>query len=420
MRSVDVLVLGAGITGISAALHLQGRGWNALVVDAQGPGEVSSRGNTGILERTGFLPLDVPSGAGEVLSSVLGRGPAMRIEARTLPALLKFLRLARQHTTSPSVGRLARALAPLQSSAIGEHLAIARAASAFRFFRRTGWLKIYRSERGLASCEVERHFARIIGVPYEDCGAHDIARLEPDLVVHGAAGVFWPESQSVSSPGGVTKAYARFFRERGGEIASGDPSSLEPAWSGWQVRTARGMVAANHVVLALGADTLPLLARFGLSMPLAELCNRHRHFRAVSGVGLSRPVSDVDGGFLLTPMERGVRLVADRQLAPAGRPGDEEAGSPGFERAVERARALMPLGASVEDVPVVGRRVLTPDGLPAIGQVPGAAGLWLQLGSGSAGFALAPAMGRMLAELMSGDPVFVDPVPFAPARLLVG
>ena len=88
MRSVDVLVLGAGITGISAALHLQGRGWNALVVDAQGPGEVSSRGNTGILERTGFLPLDVPSGAGEVLSSVLGRGPAMRIEARTLPALL--------------------------------------------------------------------------------------------------------------------------------------------------------------------------------------------------------------------------------------------------------------------------------------------------------------------------------------------
>ena len=398
MRSVDVLVLGAGITGISAALHLQGRGWNALVVDAQGPGEVSSRGNTGILERTGFLPLDVPSGAGEVLSSVLGRGPAMRIEARTLPALLKFLRLARQHTASPSVGRLARALAPLQSSAIGEHLAIARAASAFRFFRRTGWLKIYRSERGLASCEVERHFARIIGVPYEDCGAHDIARLEPDLVVHGAAGVFWPESQSVSSPGGVTKAYARFFRERGGEIASGDPSSLEPAWSGWQVRTARGMVAANHVVLALGADTLPLLARFGLS----------------------RPVSDVDGGFLLTPMERGVRLVADRQLAPAGRPGDEEAGSPGFERAVERARALMPLGASVEDVPVVGRRVLTPDGLPAIGQVPGAAGLWLQLGSGSAGFALAPAMGRMLAELMSGDPVFVDPVPFAPARLLVG
>ena len=87
---------------------------------------------------------------------------------------------------------------------------------------------------------------------------------------------------------------------------------------------------------------------------------------------------------------------------------------------MERARALMPLGASVEDVPVVGRRVLTPDGLPAIGQVPGAAGLWLQLGSGSAGFALAPAMGRMLAELMSGDPVFVDPVPFAPARLLVG
>jgi D-amino-acid dehydrogenase len=420
MRSVDVLVLGAGITGISAALHLQGRGWSVLVVDGQGPGEVSSRGNTGVLERTGFLPLDVPSGAGEVLASLLGRGPSMRIDARTLPALRNFLRHARQHMASPAVGRLARALAPLQAAATGEHLAIARAASAFRFFRRTGWLKIHRSDRGHASCDLERHFARIVGVPYEDCGSRDISRLEPDLMARGATGVFWPDSQSVSSPGGVTKAYARFFRERGGEIASGDTASLEPAWTGWQIRTSRGIVAANQVVLALGADTPALLARFGHALPLAELCNRHLHFRAVSGVSLSRPVSDLDGGYMLTPMERGVRLVADRKLVPTGRAGEEEAGSAGFSRAVKQARQLMPLGSSVEDVPVVGRRVLTPDGLPAVGPVPGAAGLWLQLGSGTAGFALAPAMGRMLAELMSGDPVFVDPVPFAPARFLVG
>jgi D-amino-acid dehydrogenase len=420
MRSVDVIVLGAGITGVSVALHLQARGWRVCLVDDFAPGEVSSRGNSGLLARTGFTPLDVPQGAMDILARLFSRSGGMRIEARALPALRRFLKAARVETSSLNVPRHARALAPLQAAAIAEHLAIARAASAFRFFRRTGWIKIYRTAASHQASEVERHFARIVGIPYEDLDDARLARLEPDIRGRILAAVHWPDSQSVSSPGGVTKAYARLFRERGGEIVTGDPGALSQAWSNWTVPTAHGEIAAEQAVLALGSGTLPLLHRFGLALPLATLRNRHGHFRPVSGVSLSRPVSDVDGGFLMTPMERGIRLIGDEELTAGQNEPADEIRSAGFERQVTCARALIPLGSAVEDVPVIGHRVLTPDGLPVLGPVPGGPGLWMALGHGADGFSLAPAMGRLLSEMMSGDPAFVDPVPFTPARLLVG
>lgn len=418
MRSVDVVVLGAGITGIGAALHLQGRGRRVLIVDVLAPGEVSSRGNTGLVPRDGFAPLGVPTSLPDLVLRWFGRGGGMRLGPGGTPGLHRFLRSARASLAPAAIGRLARSLAPLQEAAAEEHVALARAASAFRFFRRTGWLKLYRSETGRGIAEVERHFARIVGVPYQDCGPGEIARLEPELRATGFSGVFWPESQSVSSPGGVTKAYARLFRERGGEIAQGDPASLEPGWAGWTLRTAQGRVAAAEAVLALGAGSAPVLARFGLRLPLAVLRNRHCHFRPVSGVALSRPVSVVEAGFVLTPMERGIRLVGDDELVPSTAADAAEAGSAAYSRAISAARGLMPLGAAAETEPVVGRRLLTPDGLPVIGRAPGVANLWLQLGHGTQTFALAPAMGRLLADLMDADPPFVDPVPFVPARFV--
>lgn len=421
MRSFDAIVLGAGITGTSAALHLQGRGLRVLLVDRDAPGEEATRGNDGLIGRDAYcapaLPLTLPG----ILAGALTRRRGFGIDSRSLPDLARFFGECRLTAQPAAVARAARALSPLQAVAAAEHLALARAASALRFFRRTGWIKLLRSPRVRELAEVDRHFARILGVPYADLDAVEIVRLEPHLRSLEEAAIYWPESQSVSSPGGVTKAYGRLFRERGGEVEIGDAATLLDTRRGYALRTVRGEVGAPIVVLALGAGVSPVLARFGLTMPLAACRTYHRHFRAVSGVSLTRPVTDLEGGFTLTPMERGLRLVGGTELmstarALSGLPVRANA----LHRATAIARALLPLGSAVEELPVAGVRVFVPDQLPIVGEMPGMPGLWLSVGHMRDGFSLAPAMARLLADLVTDMLPLADPQPYSPSRFLVG
>ncbi|MCA1242443.1 FAD-binding oxidoreductase [Stappia stellulata] len=414
MRNHDVIVLGGGISGVCAALHLQARGMRVLLVDRAAPGDEASRANAGILARDGFSPVDWPVTAGEILSRVMRPAGRIRLDLRSLPAALPFLRAAHMAVQTGAAARTGRAIAPLQAIAAGEHLALARAASALRFFRRTGWIKIYRRQASYEASEQDRHFARIFGVPYTDLSAADLVRLEPHLVSFDHAGLYWPDTQSVSSPGGVTKAYARLFRERGGETEMGKAETLVATRDGWSVRTTRGEAEGRRAVIALGAGAPGVLARLGVELPVATMRGYHRHFRAVSGVTLSRPITDIDNGYTLTPMERGLRLVGGHELTRVDRPVRETA----LLRAGAAARALMPIGAQVEEVPIPGVRLCMPDGLPVMGQVPALPGLWLALGNERSSFGLGAAMGRLLAETMTGARPFADPAPYSPVRFI--
>src|SRR5262245_38289442 len=60
MMRTDVIVLGAGMAGVAAALHLQQRGREVVLIDRRGAGEETSYGNAGIIQREGVVPYPFP------------------------------------------------------------------------------------------------------------------------------------------------------------------------------------------------------------------------------------------------------------------------------------------------------------------------------------------------------------------------
>ena len=69
----DVIVLGAGIVGVSSALHLQDRGRRVALVDRRGPGEETSFGNAGLIERSSVVPYGFPRDLGTLLRYMRNR-----------------------------------------------------------------------------------------------------------------------------------------------------------------------------------------------------------------------------------------------------------------------------------------------------------------------------------------------------------
>ncbi len=414
MQQVDVIVLGAGIVGVSTAIHLRQRGLDVALIDRRHPGEEASFGNAGLIARNGFCPLPLPTRSEDLLDIALKQSTAIHCDFGTLLKMVPWLRRYVRNHGVEAVQRYARIMEAMRRRAGAEHAKLAARANAERFYRRNGWLQIYRSEQSFRADERERHYARIFGADYRELSGSDLNSVEPGLKAEPLLGVFWPESESVSNPGGVVEALWRNFIQDGGVFLNGDAYQLEQRRLGWKITTSRKSVSAKNVVVALGAWSASFAQRYRENFPMLTTRGYHQHFRPRSGASLSRPVMDMDHGYVLSPMEGGIRLTSGYELAER----DAQANPVQLDRAGKRAKDIFPLGSAVPGDPWMGCRPHMSDSLPVIGASPSRPGLWYNFGHGSNGFALGPLTGRVLADLVTERDPGLDTTPLSPLRFL--
>jgi D-amino-acid dehydrogenase len=409
----DVLVLGAGMVGVGAALHLQQRGRDVILVDRQQQaGEGTSFGNAGIIECASVFPYMFPRDFAQILQYALNRAPQVRYELADLPAFLPWL--ARYFLASSPERALRSAMAelPLIRRSLIEHEALIAEAGVPELLRKSGWIKLFRSDATLEGAVADFERARPYGVEGEVLDRQAIAKREPNLTGDFAGAVYLPQPGFVPDPGGLAKAYAALFARKGGRFVVGDARSLEQQAGGWRVAGSEGSVVAREVVVALGPWSDLVFRPLGYSIPLGIKRGYHLHLAPRGNAVLHHPVLDSDLGFLLAPMNRGIRLTTGVEFARRDAPPTPIQ----LERALPRAHGLFPLGDAVDARPWLGARPCLPDMVPVIGRAPRHPGLWFDFGHQHHGLTLGPATGRLLAEMMTGETPFTDPGPYAVER----
>jgi len=414
MARTDALVLGAGIVGTSVALALVKRGMSVALVDRAGVGEQTSYGNSGVIESSTVLPPAFPPGVGALMRVALKRASEANYHFSFLPKIAPWLFAFRASSQPTRIAETSRLNRPLFAQALGEHKRMMEEAGAQHYLRETGWLKLYRSERAFKALQLEFDLAREYGLPLHPLDAEGVAVLEPSLNPVFTRAVFWPSAASISNPLGVTRAYAARFAALGGITLSGDARSLHRSRRFWRVETDEGALDATEAIVALGPWAPDLLEPLGLKLPMAVKRGYHRHFRAEGNATLARPVVDTEHGYLITPMEQGIRLTTGVEFAPR----DAQPTPVQFDRLMSHARELFPLGERADDKTWMGSRPSFADSRPVIGRAPGLAHLWLAIGHAHWGLTLGPVTGRLIAEMMAGERPFCDPAPYAAERFL--
>jgi len=412
MARTDAIVLGAGIVGTSTALHLAKRGLSVALIDRAGVGEQTSYGNAGVIEGNTIFPPAFPGDVGALIRIALKRAPEANYHLSFLPQALPWLLAFRAASQPERLAETARLIRPLYARAVAEHEALMVGAGATHFLRKTGWLKVYRSERSFKALRREFDLAALFGLPLQALDTKATQALEPSLNPVFPHAVFWPQAASVSDPLGLTRAYAARFKVLGGVTLAGDARSLHRAGNGWRVETNEGGIDAPDVVVALGPWTRDLLDPIGVKLPLMVKRGYHRHFRAKGNAALARPVLDADAGYLITPMVQGIRMTTGVEFAAR----DAKPSPVQFDRLMPKARELFPLGERADQETWLGSRPCFPDSRPVIGRAPGLGGLWLAIGHAHWGLTLGPATGRMIAEMMTGAVPFCDPAPYRAER----
>ena len=412
MAHTDVIVLGAGIVGTSIAVHLAKRDLSVALIDRAGPGEGTSYGNSGIIEGNTIFPPRFPSDWVELLRIAFKRSPQANYHLSHLPRIVPWLAAFRAASRPSRLIETAQLMRPLFGRAVAEHEALAAEAGAESYFSRRGWLKLYRTDRAIAALAPELDLAARLGIANVPLDRDDAHALEPALAPVFRHAVHWTGAVSVSNPLALTRAYAARFAALGGLLLTGNARTLHRANPYWRVETAAGPLDAGDVVIALGPWVNDVLGPLGVKLPLAVKRGYHRHFRPQGNSALSRPVLDAENGYVLAPMEQGIRVTTGVEFAARDAPPTPVQ----FDRLLPAARELFALGEPVEAQPWLGARPCFPDSRPVIARAPRQRGLWLAIGHAHWGLTLGPATGRLIAEMMTGATPFCDPKPYSAER----
>ncbi|AXE95112.1 NAD(P)/FAD-dependent oxidoreductase [Paraburkholderia sp. 22099] len=406
----DTVVLGAGIVGVCVAVHLQKRGRQVALVDRKLPGNETSFGNAGLIQREGVYPYAFPRGLGSLLRYARNRSPDVRYHADAMLQAAPFLWQYWRNSHPARHAAIAKSYSTLIEHCVSEHRALAADAGASALLRPSGWIKVFRSEAVRdAETRLAEQWHREYGVDFESLDAARLQQMEPDLDTTLLGGLRYTASDSVSDPHALVTAYARHFESLGGRFLIGDASSLR---DGWEVDTNDGTIAASSAVVALGPWSDRVSSRLGYRLPLGVKRGYHMHYAPRGQARLNHPVLDAEKGYLLAPMAKGIRLTTGAEIARCDAPR-----TPTQLAAVEPvARTLFPLDKRLDDEAWMGRRPCTPDMMPIIGPARKHKDLWFAFGHAHHGLTLGPVTGRLIAEMMTGEDTLVDTRPFRVER----
>lgn len=410
MEPSSVAIVGAGIVGMSSALYLQRTGLPVTVIDPLPPGGGASYGNAGLISIESCVPIalpgmlkEVPRWLGDPLGPLAVR-PSYLPQA--LPWLIRWIAAGRMQRVEAA----AAALRTLHVGALDRYRELLGSEFA-DVIRVSGQVHIWEGGEPSQSETIYRRLWETHGVAAEWLSADELRQLVPELGRSVTRAVFLPKNGHTLNPHRLVGTLARLFAEAGGAIRAERVLKLLPEGAGWRVVTSSANHLVGKVVLSAGAWSQQLLRPLGIRLPLETERGYHMMLRDASVVP-RLPVLSRGRGFSITPMEHGLRLAGTVEIGGLDLPMNEERA----HVLLRQAKTLLP-GLEANDYAIwMGFRPSFPDSLPVVGEAPGRRGLFLAFGHGHTGMTGGAPTGRLVKQLVSGEPPDIPLAPFGASR----
>ena len=419
---MHVIVLGAGVIGVTTAWHLREAGCEVTVIEREADvAQATSLGNAGVIAPGYVTPWAAPGMPGKILkylfkpaSPLIFRPTLDAAQWRWIARWLRECEFERFRVNKQRMQRIA-----YYSRAC---LHAFRARHPFDYGASRGYLQLLRGAFDVEMVQPALKVLRDAGIAFRELDAAGCTAIEPGLRWARQAPVggiylsddeagdcarFTRELRALCEANGVT---FRFRTEvRALDVAGGKVHGVRIAATNERAGsdgTARNTaLAADAIVVALGVDSAGLLQPHGIGVPLYP----------VKGYSATLAVVDDEKAPRAALMDESLKTAITRFGPTLRVAGTAELGN---RHAALRQQALDTLMKVLDDwFPHaadrasarfwVGRRPMTPDGPPLLG-ASGIDGLWLNVGHGSTGWAMSMGSGKVLADLVTGRAPEID------------
>lgn len=403
-----ILVIGAGIVGLSCARSLRAEGHDVAVLDRDPPGDKCSFGNAAGIGVTEIIPASVPGLAWKVPGWLFDPLGPLSLRLAHAPKLLPWLLRFLKEGSWERVEQIAAALAPLSARTYDDLVPLLDEIGLAHELHRVGALWVYDTRAGFEADLRFHAIRRRHGLVCEELSGEEARHLEPALGPGIRHAVMTPQWARVSDPKRIVDRLRTHLEAQGVAMLTGDVTAVE----GRQVVTRDGArLPFDRLVVAAGAWS----GRIARTVGDRALIESERGYNTTlpdAGVSLSREVIFAERSFVATPIEAGLRIGGAAEFAGLDAP-------PNYARSdalAELAKRYLPGLNTQGGTRWMGHRPTTADSLPVIGVSPHRADVLYAFGHGHTGLTFGPTTGRLIAELVAGRPTSVDVTPFAIQR----
>ena len=410
--SKNILVIGAGIVGVSTALWLQRDGHTVTLIDKEGPAAGASQGNAGVLASGSLVPVTAPRLLKKAPGMLMSKNQPLFVRLAYLPKLIPFLLKYMKHANAQSVERISKGLSVLLHDSPDQHIALAQGTMAAQHIDTDDYLFGYADQAEFSADHFGWGIRERRGVDFEELDAGALAKYDPNLKGRFGYGVQCKNHGRIDDPGAYVTTLAEHFVTQGGTFLKTEVKGFNihnAQCSG--VVTVDGTLEADTYVLTTGAWSSEWQKELGVSVSMES--ERGYHIEYVNpSITLRSPLMVASGKFVVHSMTGRMRCAGVIEFG-----GLESGPSQAPIQLLKKQMADLFPDMTYDRIDEwMGHRPATADSLPVIGASPKADNIFLGYGHHHIGLSGGPKTGRWLAKLDTGVPINTDLSAYAADR----
>jgi D-amino-acid dehydrogenase len=409
----EILIIGAGIIGLSCAYELSKQGVSVTVIDKSEPGSGCSYGNAGWITPCFALPLPMPGMLAKSLKWLLNPISPLYIKPEVNWLLISWLLRFLRSTHAKTAARSTSALMDMAKFSLKEYTKLSQELELPFGFEKKGLLMVSQTTEGLNSMVQSMELVSNYGIPSKFLNEADLKTFEPSLTGTVKGGVYFSE-EAHCEPLDTVKAIAQAARKNGVNILSGIEAydfEISNRKIG-SVRTTHGSYVANQFILATGSWSTPIANRLGIPLPLLGgkgYAITLKPFTPAPKI----PIMITEKKVAITPRANSIRIAGTLELVDQ----DYSITSRRVDAILNGAQQYFNIPKDPEILELWrGLRPCTPDGVPVIGYSKKYSNLFLCTGHQMLGLKSAPGTARLASDLILGTQPIFDPAPLSPDR----
>jgi len=402
-----IIVIGAGICGLSSAIWLRRAGHDVTLVDRDGPGAGASYGNAGLLAQWAMVPVNTPDLLVTGLKYLVNPNSPLFMQWGYLPRLAPWLARFVGNANPRDCRRMIDALIPMVTDSVDQHIALTRGTRAAKWVISSDFGYAYPSRKAFDADAFAWGIKREVGMIPTLHEGPQVQEAEPMLGPSVGCLAVLKGHGHIADPGAYMADLAEVLRDEGGHYLQRqikDITLTDGRITG--VETDQGPMACDHAVLAAGIWSKPLMRKLGIKLHLEAERGYHLHFVNPSQMP-RHPLMISAGKFAVNPMATGLRCAGTVELG-----GIEKGPSAAPLKLIRsHVKKVFP-GLSADHVEEwMGFRPSTPDSLPLVGEL-GGTGVFAAFGHQHVGLTAGPKTGRIIAGLIDGQRPNIDLTPY--------